>query len=722
MDGVACFKQPTSLETDKKVNLIYGLNGTGKSTISRFLYTYEESPPEFSHCHVEGLRGDEELLVYNQQFINDTFYEVDSFPGVFTLSKANKEAEKRIALGRKTAARLEQSRNRQEEQKKNLEAALQQKEETAKNNTWEIKSNYAGGDRVLEYCLDGLKGSKDKLFQHILEVAKPSQQPGKTIETIKRDVEALSGEFEQEEPVIPLVEISLTSIEKDELLRKNIVGNEHSSVSDLYTKLGNSDWVKQGLSFLPEHIQPSGDECPFCQQKTITIELKKAIEEFFDESYERDITALNRLGESYSNTVSSIPAKASYRANRFIQDAHGDFENVYHKLFSVIEDNKKLIEQKKQFPSRPIDLKDTTALLKEFNAFLGRMNADIEVHNQKIRNRAATLKSLKDEFWAIMRWQYSSVIDGFNQESRKFKANIQKSTLKLEDIEKKTKKVQSIIREEQSKTVNIQDAVDHINNGLIELGIDGFKIEREGEKHYTLTRPEVCQNTFKTLSEGEKMIISFLYFREVCQGTRDTSSTKTKKILIIDDPISSLSHIFIFNIGRMIKLGFFGTDDYEQIFLLTHSLYFFYEMTEFDDDKRKERQRLFRLKKNKNGATISKMKYEEIQNDYHSFWSVIKDPDNCPALIANCMRNIIEYFFGFLEKESLATLFQKEQFKDNPKFQAFQRYMNRESHSLGQNLFDLSEFDYDSFLEAFKLVFEISGYENHYNRMMKKIG
>ena len=178
MDGVACFKQPTSLETDKKVNLIYGLNGTGKSTISRFLYTYEESPPEFSHCHVEGLRGDEELLVYNQQFINDTFYEVDSFPGVFTLSKANKEAEKRIALGRKTAARLEQSRNRQEEQKKNLEAAFQQKE-TAKNSVG-IKT-YAGGDRVLEYCLDGLKGSKDKLFQHILEVAKPSQQQARQL-------------------------------------------------------------------------------------------------------------------------------------------------------------------------------------------------------------------------------------------------------------------------------------------------------------------------------------------------------------------------------------------------------------------------------------------------------------------------------------------------------------------------------------------------------------
>lgn len=38
MDAVASFRRATSLTTDKKINLIYGLTGTGKSTISNFLY------------------------------------------------------------------------------------------------------------------------------------------------------------------------------------------------------------------------------------------------------------------------------------------------------------------------------------------------------------------------------------------------------------------------------------------------------------------------------------------------------------------------------------------------------------------------------------------------------------------------------------------------------------------------------------------------------------
>ena len=50
----------------------------------------------------------------------------------------------------------------------------------------------------------------------------------------------------------------------------------------------------------------------------------------------------------------------------------------------------------------------------------------------------------------------------------------------------------------------------------------------------------------------------------------------------------------------------------------------------------------------------------------------------------------------------------------------FNRYMNRESHSKGQNIFDIKEFDYESFREAFKLVFEITGYKEHYKKMSKK--
>lgn len=212
------------------------------------------------------------------------------------------------------------------------------------------------------------------------------------------------------------------------------------------------------------------------------------------------------------------------------------------------------------------------------------------------------------------------------------------------------------------------------------------------------------------------MIISFLYFCELCRGKRSATETKKKRIAIIDDPISSLSHIFVFNIGQMLKTEFFRSDSFEQIFVLTHSLYFFYELTDTNHERRKKTQNLFRLSKNDQGSSISNMKYEEIQNDYHSYWLVVTDPSQPPALIANCMRNIIEYFFNFVQKADFSNVIQMPELQDN-RHQAFCRYINRESHSIGQNIFDYKEFNYDDFRDGLRLVFEASGYPEHYKKM-----
>ena len=719
MDDVACFKQPTELKTDKRINLIYGLNGTGKSTISRYFYNYEKGDPDFSRCRVENI-DDTELLVYNQQFIYDNFYEKEDFPGVFTLSKTNKKAEKRISLGQKVLTRLGQENIKQEELQQSNLTKLQRQRQIVEDRIWEIKTAYTGGDRVFEYCLEGKKGSKGKLFEYIASLPKPSQKPKREIEVLKKEIENVSGESDVQVPPLALLDISLDMIERQELFLKQIVGNENSSVAELYKRLGNSDWVKQGLAYLPEETQSSITQCPFCQQETITLKLKKAIQDFFDESYERDINQLQRLSAEYERLIALIPQREQFLSLRFIAENQTEFESLYRNLISAINKNKRMIEKKLKTPSQSIDLISTRAFFEQFNAYLQKVNIEIDSHNIKIQNRDATLLALKQEFWVIMRWKYNQVLENYQKESKLLRSENDQINDNLRLNKAKTHRVRSIIREEQRKTINLQEAIDNINSGLLELGIDGFKIEEAGEQHYKLTRAVACKDTFNTLSEGEKMIISFLYFREICKGRRTLDSVNKRKILVIDDPISSLSHIFIFNIGRMIINDFFRSDEFEQVFLLTHSLYFFYEMTDINDDRRKKNQRLFRIQKNHDGASITDMKYEEIQNDYHAYWSIIKNPNNSPALIANCMRNIVEYFFGFVEKERLDCLFQRKEFQAT-KYQAFMRYMDRESHSIGQNIFDLSEFDYEVFIEAFKMLFTTSQYEKHFEKMMKKI-
>ena len=184
-----------------------------------------------------------------------------------------------------------------------------------------------------------------------------------------------------------------------------------------------------------------------------------------------------------------------------------------------------------------------------------------------------------------------------------------------------------VISEAQKDTINIDQAIENINSGLLELGIQDFKIVKYSESLYRIVRENQSEDAFLTLSEGEKMIISFLYYCELCMGKIGPDDTDTTRIAVIDDPISSLSHVYIFNIGQLIKQLFFNSDRFEQVFLLTHSLYFFYELTDTNHERRKETQKLFRIIKNTTGSQILDMKYEEIQNDYQSYWEIVNDPN-----------------------------------------------------------------------------------------------
>jgi len=716
LNNVASYKNQTALETDKKVNLIYGLNGAGKSTLSNYLH--QQTDEEYKSCSVEGLDHNHKILVYNQKFIQETFFEAENLKGIFTLSKENKEAKTKIANAQKEIAKLENEKETKGKELETEKTSINQKQETAKNAVWKIKTDYSGGDRVLEFCLDGYKGSKDNLFNHIVGLTKPTAKPTKSIDNLKTDLQSISGDNAQKYSVLSQITFVSQSVETETLFNKQIVGNENSTVSQLIKELGNSDWVKAGLQYLPEEEIQENTTCPFCQEKTISNSLIESIKNYFDASYEADINSLKSFLEEYTQAFQSIPNKSIFEANPKFETHKKDFEIKYIAFTKVVEDNKKLIEDKIKMPSISVTLKSSTKPLEEINEVIKKINGLVTEHNKNIDQKETVKTNIKKTFWEIMRWDYDQTISSINADKTTSKIKTDALEITLKDNSTKIIAQNAIIAEQQKQTVNIEEAITNINNGLIDLGITDFKIQQYSENCYKIVRGENQEKVFRSLSEGEKMIISFLYFIELCRGKKEATETGEKKIIVIDDPISSLSHIYVFNVGRLIHNEFLRSYKYEQVFLLTHSLYFFYEMTDTNKERRKEQQKLFRLRKNTTGSEILEMSYEEIQNDYHSYWFVVKDDKQPAALIANCMRNIIEYFFNFVEKKDLNKVFQKQEMQDN-RFQAFNRYVNRESHSLGQNIFDIKEFNYQDFKDAFAELFKATGYEEHYKKMIE---
>ncbi|MGF1883725.1 AAA family ATPase [Vibrio splendidus] len=711
LDDVASYKKKAILTTDKKVNIIYGLNGSGKSTFSNYFYDLKN--PNYNQCNHRV--GDASILVYNQSFIKENFYDKDSLNGIFSLSKENKDAKEKVEAATVEIGKLAKDKEALQKEIDAQEQLITTAKLKAQAKAWEIKTSYSGGDRVLEFCLKGKMGGKEPLFNYLASIPLPQSKPIKTVAILKDEAGAIDGDTATKYSVLGKLS-SYKLLDEDVASLKNIiVGSEDSPVSALILKLKNSDWVSDGLKYI-ENTEDG--QCPFCQSKTITDAFTRQIRDYFDESYQDSVNEIKGIKSQYEITITQFPSLDEYKQNPFSSSNLADLVKYHGQVLNGLKSNLTSIQQKVLNPSLKVVLTDVSEPVDNFNLLIDKINKEIDEHNARIDNSSAELTKINEQFWIILRYEYDQTISTFYDVKNRAEKVIDG---KKKELEEKTelqreKDIERI--KHQKSTVNIEDAIYNINQGLTEIGIMDFHIEKYEDDLYRLVRTDANDKIFSSLSEGEKMIISFLYFRELFRGKQSATEGKVKKIAIIDDPVSSLSHIFVYNIGQLLKNDFFNSTSVEQVFVLTHSLYFFYELTDANHKRRNENQNLFRLSKNTTGSSISVMKYEEVQNDYQSYWSVINDDKQPPALIANCMRNIIEYFFNFVQKEDLSNVIQKPELKEL-RFQAFVRYINRESHSLGQNIFDFKEFDYNDFKEGLRLVFDVTGYNSHYNKMAK---
>ncbi|HAI22522.1 TPA: hypothetical protein DCP77_00590 [Candidatus Collierbacteria bacterium] len=710
---------PAVLETDKKINLIYGLNGTGKTTLSNFLQN--KNATCFSDCSIEGLNA-EKILVYNQKFIGDNFYE-DTQKGIFSLKSENKEAKEKINTAieeiKKISVQVEDNAL-----KTGLKFDLEKKrkdiddlQNTTEEKTWEIKTKYSGGDRILEFCLDGKMGSKTVLFDYISKLPKTLSQPSKTVEDLKKEAEATQGTnvITYDEGLINKINYDFWKIEEEEIFKEVIIGNDTSQVADLINKLNNSDWVKKGKEFIKEPQKENG-VCPFCQQKTISQPLYQEIQSYFDETYQNKITELDKLEKEYWREYQNAKniEEEIFKID-FIKDKETELRLLFKNFIDSVSINWSNISNKIKSPNVVVDLKSTILDQKALNDFLETIIEDIKVHNDKVSNKSKTKNQIIKDFWEIMRWDYDQTIASHKTREQKLIGEKSDIETKISNYKVAIQEQQNVIREAQKEIVNIQDAVDSINSELIFFGLDGFSIVPAGEASYKMQRPNEDITKFETLSEGEKTVISFLYFLELCKGKTKADEVVTEKIVVIDDPISSLSHMYVFNISQLIKKNFFN-DEFKQVFVLTHNLYFFHELIH---KLKNDNLSLFRLCRSE-FSQIKTMDRKDIQNEYQSYWQILKDYDEGRAtevILANAMRNILERFFGFIDNQDFNELTQELEKEEKNIF--FVRYINRESHSDPINISDAKEIDPQIFKTAFKKIFDDSGYGNHYKKMME---
>lgn len=720
LKGFASFKHETCLQTDKPINFVYGLNGTGKSSLTRYLAHRDD--PKYAQCSITPTidPDKEEILVYNQDFIHDTFVERDRQNGVFTLSKQNKKAYDAIQKATQEITKLDEQEKVIDEDKKKSDVTFMTAESQVREKVWELKSKYYGGDRVLDYCLEGVKGSKAALFNKVKETQVKPEETLRPIEALKQDLVQLIAMEGQSYPLIPELPVLPIMDEDVQLLKKVIVGNQESTISAVMDEFANATWVRTGI----EYIDKDGHRCPFCHQETITDDFLKELQSYFDESYEHDIQALRLLEQTLVDTIARLAPDTSFDDNPVIETLREKYLLAFQSLRAALSTSLATVRYKIERPNIEQDLSTCRQEANAVNAIIADANRQIEEFNARVAKLPDIKEAIKEEFWKFQRREYETTLSAYDTANKVHDKETAEIKKRKEKIGEQRSQNRAIIAANQKDVVNIDEAITHINNNLLSIGITDFHIIKcDGENAYRISRAEEGEEkVFATLSEGEKMLISLLYFIETCTGRSSADAPEKKKIIFIDDPISSLSHMHVFNVSCLLREKFIDKVKdkfpFEQVFILTHSLYFFYEVVHRKKETREESEKLFRMAKNSEGSYIEEMKYSEIRNDYEAYWSVINDPNTPPALLANCMRNILDYFFGFVNRLEFNNIFNIPELKD-VRFTAFNHYMNRESHNGPENISDYKEIDYDVFHDALKLIFEKTKFSDHYKKMRK---
>ncbi|GAA6871489.1 AAA family ATPase [Helicobacter pylori] len=719
-----------SFEDLNSINFIYGANGSGKTTTSSFLKNLAENRIEdkFANSKIEWYGESLKIEVYNKQFKEEQFRN-SQVKGIFTLGKKTNENLENIESKKESIKKEDEKKTKNEKSSEKLKQEKEKKEKDFTDSCWE--KLYKKNEEDFKETLEGFK-LKKKFKEKILEKFKNNEYNEIEIEKLKENIRIVFSKSQTE--LVPL-ECNLTdfdSIENHSIWEQKIVGSGDVAIADLIEKLSNEDWVAQGR----EYISKDGNACPFCQQKTITEEFKKQLESYFDTSYQKSTDTIKKMKEDYTSRT----AEVLERLDEIVKTEQDNlqtkldteiFKRIIETLRSKINGNWQKMRDKSKEMSRSFKLESTKNEIKEIRDPIDTANQQIANHNEMIKDIKNQKKICVERTWKFLVNEFKSDIQEYNKKDCGLEKGIKKFENKINENEDTIKKLTNEIRELEKNMVSIKPIVNEINALLKGYGFTNFSLAcAEDEKSYRIQR-EDGQLVGETLSEGEVTFITFLYYYHLTKGSLKENDISKNKVLVIDDPISSLDSNILFIVSvlvkELMKEAMKEKTNIKQVIILTHNTYFYKEITLEYDLKRYHQGKysFWIIRKDNNVSKIEKFEKNPVKNSYELLWQEVrrakKDSNISWVSLQNVMRRIIEYYFrilgSFEHNDSLSEYF--ENIEEKRVFNSFVSWFNDGSHGISDDLFVQSQdTSIEIYLKVFENMFKVTGHEAHYKMMM----
>ncbi|REF28695.1 wobble nucleotide-excising tRNase [Xenorhabdus cabanillasii] len=706
-----------TIDFSNPITLIYGQNGSGKSTISGYFTGYH--PEEYKNCYFQSDKTFD-FLVFNQEYVEKKFRNEKYQPGIFTLNEKNDDFNTTINDNNKRITQIEEELDVLNTFIQDRETARESFVKTCIDNIFDKTVNER---KSLEYFLDGAK--QRNTFYNRMKNTSPRQTTYTT--------EALTSKLQQllnskGTRYNELNEPAFQGLSEDiiDLMATPLMPASNTQFSAFIQDLGNADWLRRGTEYV------RGDVCPFCHQEFNSQHILEEVARMFDQSYEQSIAAIHDAKTAIARDIEKLDAFREQLKNHPVVVNDSAAFGIVKSLQQLFHANIQAITYKIEHPSKSIKPDSTNELSQKLVDNLNTLNDQIQESNRLASNFDIEMELLNDEVLSYLRNNCEPYFSNCELQVTEAKKQIKNKNIEVSSLMTEKQKLEEENHRLTGQMSVIQPTIDTINNNLILLGINDFNIICHDEefKLYRLqrrSRPK-DNDVFKSLSEGEKTIIAFLYFIEFCSGHTMEQGVTNSKLVVIDDPISSLSHNFIYEVASLIKRKFITAGLASHLVILTHNIFFFQEILlssvrRLDQNATTPKNwSLLRIVKGHHSDCVT-LSMHEMLNEYQALWQTLKDVKDgrcLPVVLLNTMRNILEYYFSFAcKQEKLGHALEKlAQEHSAGEYDSFYRAINRHSHSGGRNIQGTGIIDVSNYFRLFRKIFEATEDIEHHDTMM----
>lgn len=627
----------------KRLNILYGRNYSGKTTLSRIFRALETGhiPPNYlgSTFSVQGNKGEVtqssitkhgyDVRVYNRDFVSDNLSflinqaiggEIKTFAIV---GEKNKEIEDAIASIQTTLGSIESK------------AGLRHELDTKKKQRDRTKYSHDNAFNALE----------NKLRSHANEKIKQNRTYGTAIyniDSIKKDIatvkrlrftpliteeQATKINLLKQEALPDITEtvsikLQIDSIKKvaEELLSRSI--KPTLAIQELLNETVLQAWVKQGI---PLH-KNNRDTCAFCRQN-LPHDVWQVLDSHFNEesseletSIDLCLTSIDCEIQTIANVL-PLSGDKFYAEEKFIFDVNkkslADCLKVYEQDLDAL---KTALDSRKNSLFKPVEMPvckhDSTAMQKvadDINDLICKSNSRTK-SLEKDKSVAREALRLTDVASFIGDIAYDSElvrITSLKTEAETANTVYTKAEAEIVKLDLDVTRLQGQQKDERKGAERVNSLLNHF------FGHDGIKLEAKGNADNNAVKFEVTRDgrSAYNLSEGECSLIAFCYF---IAKLEDPDSKGRDLIIYIDDPISSLDgdHIFfMFSlIESLIAKPIKNSDRtnsyrYRQLFISTHNLDFlkYLKKISFPSEKNHGGHQHFIIERNGGSSHISLM-------------------------------------------------------------------------------------------------------------------